>query len=288
MRKCLIVYFSQSGSTVGVAERIAAGLRVSQYQVELCNIKDSKPPDVRSYDLFGLGMPVYFYNPPYNVTDYVQNLPDLSGIPAFVFLTYGTYRFDVGNRIRRALTRKGARVVGYTYYRGADLFLGYLKRGYLFSPDHPRANELAQAEAFGRKIAARVGTTEHSALEAERAPSLIFRIERLLLGGWLTRKIYSRFFTVDKGKCNACGICWNRCPTSNITEAESGYPVWGRDCLLCLTCEKDCPEDAISSPFDWPIIRPIISYNVSVASRDPQIEHVKVVHKHGSTNKLTE
>ena len=288
MRKCLIVYFSQSGSTAEVAERIAAGLRTSEIEVELCNLKDSKPPDVRSYDLLGFGMPVYFYNLPYNVNDYVQNLPDLSGIPAFIFLTYGTYRFDAGDRIKRVLTRKKARVVGYCHCRGADLFLGYLRKGYLFSPDHPRARELAQAEAFGREVGLRVGTTEHIVLEAESKPSLIFRMERLLLGGWLTRKIYSRFFTVDKGKCNACGICWNSCPTWNITQAETGYPVWGRNCLLCLTCEKNCPEDAISSPFDWPIIRPIISYNVRVASRDPQIEHVKVVQKHGNTNKLME
>jgi flavodoxin/ferredoxin len=288
MHKCLIVYFSQSGSTAAVAERIAAGLRASEFEVDLCNIKDSKPPDVRSYDLFGLGMPVYFYNPPYNVMEYVQNLPVLNGIPAFVFLTYGTYRFDAGEHIRRALASKGARIIGYCHCRGADLFLGYLKKGYLFSPDNPRANELAQAEAFGRKVAARVGTAEHGELELERAPSLIYRIEKLLLGEWFTRKIYSRFFTVDKAKCNGCGICWNSCPTSNITKSESGYPVWGRNCLLCLTCEKDCPEDAITSPFDWPIIRPILSYNVRVASRDPQIEHVKVVHKRGSTTKLME
>jgi Pyruvate/2-oxoacid:ferredoxin oxidoreductase delta subunit len=233
-------------------------------------------------------MPVYFYNPPYNVMEYVQNLPDLRGIPAFVFLTYGTYRFDAGDRIKRVLTRKKAHAIGYLHCRGSDLFLGYLKQGYLFSPDHPVTDELARAEAFGREIAARSDTAEHYAPEAERAPSLIYKAERLLLGEWFTRKIYSRFLRVDKAKCNACGICWNGCPTSNITEAELGYPVWGRNCLLCLTCEKDCPEEAISSPFDWPIIRPIVSYNVRAASRDPQIEHVKVVHKHGSTNKLKE
>jgi flavodoxin len=55
MPKCLIVFFSQMGTTVKVAESIAAGLRASGYQVDLHNLKNGKPPEISGYDLLGIG-----------------------------------------------------------------------------------------------------------------------------------------------------------------------------------------------------------------------------------------
>ena len=288
MSKSIIAYFSQSGSTAQIAERIAAGLHKRDFEVELHNIKDSKPADVRACDLLGIGMPVYFYSTPNIIMDYVRSLPDLSGIPVFVFLTYGSYRFNAGNYVRRALVNKGARIVGYFHCKGADLFLPYLKQGYLFSPDHPNQKEFSEAEAFGTEVASRVAATEHIAIDTEPQAPPLYRIERLMMNPWLARNIYSRFFKVDKAKCNVCGICQKRCPMSNITLDKDGYPLWGRNCLLCLTCEKDCPRDAITSPSDWPIVRPFFVYNVRSASRDSLIDKVKVTHENGRTRRLTE
>lgn len=130
-----------------------------------------RPPTAGGYDLIGLGSPVYMYRPPFNVLDYVQGLPDLKGLASFVFVLYGTYRGDTGTVLRHALTRKGAREVGYFHCRGADYFLGYLKQGTLFSPDHPTAEELAQAEGFGRDVAARLaGGRSRQPLGADRDP----------------------------------------------------------------------------------------------------------------------
>jgi flavodoxin len=76
MSKSLIVYFSQGGTTARVAESIAAGLRAAGWQPDLCNLKDEKPPEISGYDLIGIGSPVNYYRPPFNVTDYVRSLPD--------------------------------------------------------------------------------------------------------------------------------------------------------------------------------------------------------------------
>ena len=79
---------------------------------------------------------------PFNVADYLTSLTDLKGKPAFSFLLHGTYDFDAGNQLRKALTKKGTREVGYFHCCGADYFLGYLQTGYLFSPYHPTETEL--------------------------------------------------------------------------------------------------------------------------------------------------
>jgi flavodoxin/Pyruvate/2-oxoacid:ferredoxin oxidoreductase delta subunit len=242
-----MVYFSQTGATARAGERIAAGLRASGFEVKACNIKDQKPPEVDEYDVLGIGSPVYAFAPPLNVSDYVNGLPPLDGKPAFVFVTYGTFRFNAADRIRRALIRKGAKEVGLFCCRGADFYLGYLKLGYLFSPEHPEAGELAAAEAFGRDVAARVKEGQEFRAPGETSPPLIYRIERLSFSRWMSAWVHTRFFKVDDQKCNMCGLCAARCPVGNIKENKAGYPVWGRNCLLCLTCEMECPEEAITS-----------------------------------------
>lgn len=286
MPKGLIVYFSQGGTTGRVAESIAAGLRVAEYQVDLYNIKSGHLPDLSDYDLIGVGSPVYYYRLPFNVLDYVNSLPDLDGIPAFVFLLYGTYRGDAGNAIRRALTRKGAQEIGYFHCRGADYALVYLREGYLFSPDHPTEGELAQAETFGRELAARVAGKQYVRPEDDRPPSPVYRLERFLTNRWLARQMYSRLFSVDASSCTACALCVEQCPVGNITEGEGGRPVWGRSCLLCLTCELRCPTEAITSPVSWSLFRPFMIYNVRQAAQDPSVDHVRVIHSHGRTRRV--
>ena len=283
MSKSLIVYFSQGGTTARVAESIATGLRAAEWQADLCNMKDEQPPEARGYDLIGIGSPVYIYRPPFNMMDYVKSLPDLKGLASFVFVLHGTYRGDTGTTIRHMLARKGAREVGYFHCRGADYFLGYLKRGYLFSPGHPTAEELAQAEMFGREVAAHLASQPYARPEEDRPAAAIYRLERFLTTRWLVRQMYSRLFTVDAKKCNACGLCMKLCPTGNVTRDKDEHPAWGRNCLLCLTCELKCPKDAITSPVSWPLFSPFVIYNVRHASRDPSLDHARVIHRHGRT-----
>jgi flavodoxin/Pyruvate/2-oxoacid:ferredoxin oxidoreductase delta subunit len=286
MSKSLIVYFSLGGTTARVAESIAAGLRAAEYQVDLCNIKDAQPPGPDGYDLLGIGTPAYYFRPPFNVMDYVNSLPNLEGLPAFVFVLHGTYLGDTGNVTRQVLARKGAREVGYFHCRGADFFLGYLKEGYLFSPDHPTAEELTQAEEFGRQVAASMAGQEYTRPQDDPPLAIIYRLERFLVNRWLIRQMYSRLFRVKREQCTACGLCVKGCPTGNITEDQEGRPVWGRSCLLCLNCEMKCPQDVITSPMSWPLFRPIMMYNVRRASRDSTLDHVRVKHSRGRTKRV--
>jgi flavodoxin/Pyruvate/2-oxoacid:ferredoxin oxidoreductase delta subunit len=288
MPKSLIVYFSQGGTTARVAESIAAGLRAVEWDADLRNMVDGPPPAADGYDLIGIGSPVYMYRPPFNVVDYVNGLPDMSGLPSFVFLVHGTYRSDAGTTIRRALARKGAREVGYYHCHGADYFLGYLKRGVLFSPDHPTAAERAQAEMFGREVAARLAGGPYAAPEEDRPAAAIYRLERFLTNRWLTGQLHSRLFTVDAVKCNGCGLCMELCPTHNINEGKDGSLAWGRNCLLCLTCEMKCPQDAITSPVSRPLFTPFLAYNVRHALGDPSLDHVRVIHHKGYTEPVSE
>lgn len=53
---------------------------------------------------------------------------------------------------------------------------------------------------------------------------------------------------IDADLCNGCGLCVDSCPMDVIRMDEKGeravikYP---EDCILCLHCEYECPQNAI-------------------------------------------
>jgi flavodoxin/Pyruvate/2-oxoacid:ferredoxin oxidoreductase delta subunit len=286
MPSSLILFFSQTGSTARVAEAVAAGLRAAQWQVDLHDIVKGPPPDVARYDLLGLGSPAYFFRPPFNVLDAVRGLPRLDGKGTFVLLTHGTYPGDAGNALRSALSARGGQELGYWRCRGADRFLGYLQQGALLSADHPTPGELAEAQAFGGHLAARWAGQPGAVPPRDPPAAALYRLERFLTNRRLVRHFYSRLFTVDPGQCNACGLCQRLCPTGNIARARAGLPAWGRDCLLCLTCQMRCPREAIGSPVTWPVFTPFMALNVRLALRDPALDYVRVSHRDGRTEPL--
>jgi Pyruvate/2-oxoacid:ferredoxin oxidoreductase delta subunit len=245
------------------------------------------PPDVRTYALLGVGSSVYYYRVPFNVADFVERLPRLDRKPVFTLLVHGHDSFDASTAFRRMLTGSGAREVGHFAARGAGYFLGHLREGYLFSAGHPTTAELDAADAFGREVAARVTGKPYTPPPFGTKPPLIYRIERLLASRWLIQHVYRRLFKVDHARCTACGLCVDNCPTSNITRDDRGHPLWGKECLGCFTCEKDCPEEAITSVLSRPLlrllVRPFFRYNVRTWRRDPALDYARVVHRRGKT-----
>jgi flavodoxin/Pyruvate/2-oxoacid:ferredoxin oxidoreductase delta subunit len=288
--KALIVYFSQRGTNARVAGAIATGLRQAGYETDLWNLRDGRPPDVRGYQLLGIGSPVYYFRLPLNVSHYVQHLPNLRGIPAFAFIVHGSHRIDTANWLRRTLERKGAREVGYLHCRGEAHVLALLREGYLFSPDRPSEGELVEAKAFGEALAARAAGAPYVRPPLEPKPPLIYRLERLLASRWLMEHFYRRLFRVDPLKCTACGLCMEACPTGNITKNARGRPQWGRRCLVCLNCEMSCPEEAITSalsrPFPGALLRWVFRYNVRRWVREGELKYVRVIHRRGELRRL--
>jgi flavodoxin/Fe-S-cluster-containing hydrogenase component 2 len=288
--KALIVYFSQFGTNARVANAIAMGMREAGYESHLWNLKNGQPPDVRNYQILGIGSPVYYFHLPLNVSHYVRRLPHLGGIAAFVFIVHGSHRINTANWLRRTLERKGAREVGYFHCRGQAHVLPLLREGYLFSPDRPSESELAEARRFGQALVACAAGAFYARPPLEPKPPLIYRLERLLASRWLMEHFYSRLFRVDATKCTACGLCTEICPTGNITKDTRGLPQWDRRCLICLNCEMKCPEEAITSalsrPFPGALIRLIFRYNVRRWVREGELKYVRVIHRRGEIRRL--
>jgi len=260
MVKCLIVYFSVGGTTKNVADKIVAGLESVGYTVDLHNLTDDVPPSIENYDLLGIGSPAYFVSLPFNVADYLKTIPKLN-IPFFSFILYGFVIGDGGNRLRKKLTKKGGRDVGYLKTRGREDFYGFVKSGYALFPNSPNAEDLERAENFGKSIKSNIENENYIPEEFDERPPFMFRFQRAINAKWITQLMLYKMIKVNKSKCTKCGICVNICPTHNIVMDDSGFPKIGKDCLGCYYCERDCPEEAITSILDTKMAKPILKYN---------------------------
>ena len=75
--KVLIIHFSQTGNTAKVAEYIRNGIIEEGGQCELKTLDQVDMGSLTSYDLVGLGCPVFYYQPPFHVLDFMAGLPAL-------------------------------------------------------------------------------------------------------------------------------------------------------------------------------------------------------------------
>jgi flavodoxin/Pyruvate/2-oxoacid:ferredoxin oxidoreductase delta subunit len=284
MPKVLMAYFSQGGTTAKVAQCIAAGLRAEGFLVDFHDIREGILPDPSGYSLLGVGSPVYACRTPFNVSDYIRSLPELNGLPAFSFNLYGTYPADAGRQLRKLLADRGTIDMGYFSARGPEYNLGYLQKGYLFSPDNPTKEELEQAEAFGCEVAGRVLTKGQTPDISFHSPPFVYRFERMMCARWMVKNAIVRTYKVDEKTCNSCGLCMKLCPNHNIREDKEGHPKWGRNCIACLYCEMKCPRDAISSMIDKLGI--MWTYNVRHMSADKSLQYVRVRHSRGRAERI--
>lgn len=286
MKKALIVYFSQGGTTKKIATEIANGLSDAGYKADLYSITDDSSPNVNDYNLIGIGSPVYVFRPPFNVLEYVKSLPALNGLPFFVFMLHGTHPGTAGNILRKRMEQKGGREVGYSRFKGADFYVGYIQRGVLFSPDNPVSDELERARQFGQESAKFAAGGKYEKPPADPLPPAVYSFERMLTIKPLLNYFYSFFYKADSSKCNSCGLCVKLCPQNNIRLDKDVMPRWGRNCIFCGYCEMKCPEDAVTTPVDWATFAPLMQYNIYLSKKDPTINHIPVVHRKGKTKRL--
>ncbi|HPJ35862.1 MAG TPA: EFR1 family ferrodoxin [Spirochaetota bacterium] len=286
MKKVLISYFSQGGTTEKISKEIGGGLKSEGCKVDYHKITESGPADISSYDAIGIGFPVYVYRVPFIVTDYIKKLPDLEGKPFFVFLLCGSVPGNAGTVARKMLSGKGGREIGFAKYKGYNRFLGFLKRGYLFSYENPTKGELDHAGNFGRGLVQVINGSSYTPPPYDKRPDVVYTLERFLTVRPFLKYFYRFFYKVDRKKCSQCKLCEKVCPVNNITLSRDGFPRWGSACIGCFYCEMICPKEAITSPIDWLSMKMLISYNLRQSRKDPSIEHVPAVLKEGKIIRL--
>ena len=180
-----------------------------------------------------------------------------NGTPAVAIVVYGNRAYEKAlTELDAWLSSKGFKVIAGGTFVGEH---SYSSEQHPIAPGRPDADDLAYAEAFGRKIFAKVEAAadiEHlysvNTARIVRPHQPFFPLLKFLRRVVKLRKSgipLPRVPHVDEQLCTHCGACVWHCPTGAIAEGDECHTSIER-CIKCCACVKNCPAKARS--YDTP------------------------------------
>lgn len=237
-----IFYFSGTGNTELVAKLIKENLEKRCAEAELRKIeevtRDGADPNLNSYEMIGIGGPVYAFNLPAIVINFAKNLPDGAGKQVFLFTTAGD--FGSYNAAWMLMTRNILEAKGYSVFYDR-LFV--MPANVLF----PYPDEFAKQVCNEAIVRAGIMSDELISRKERRGkPGLFGRFSAFIsYFEHFGALFFSRYMMRAKSSCTKCGACVKICPSGNIALKNGGIS-FGWKCLICMRCMYRCPAKAIS------------------------------------------
>jgi ferredoxin len=237
--KNVIYYFTGTGNSLAIAQKIAAALEDCEV-LSIASLKDT-PTIAPVADRVGIVCPVYFLGLPLMVADFVGRFDRSRAGYTFAVVNFG------GNGSEPAL-RQLDTLIRRQDEHGLDAgFSVKMPGNYILMYDPPPGKKQEEIFALAdRRLAEMIpaiGRCEHQKLPWSPVGSLIHAVAYPWFVSHARAK--AREFTVTDA-CTSCGICAAICPAKNIDLLE-GRPVWKDRCELCLGCIHICPAQAIQA-----------------------------------------
>lgn len=228
----MIVYFSATGNSKYVAERIAQVIGDTAVSIE----QQEPVISVRQGEVFGIVTPTYWWQLPPIMREWLGKL-SLSG-SGYVFLvaTYGTTPGCCDEDARRLLAKRDIRLDASFSVKMPDTWTP------IFDLSDPEkvAKQNEESERYIDAVIGKIRSRMIGNQMEHRAPY----IARLFTGPILNAERRTKNFHVEDS-CIGCGLCARRCPVQAI-EIRDKRPVWVKNqCTLCLRCLHHCPKFAI-------------------------------------------
>jgi len=149
--KGIVVFYSSTGNTAQIANALYKGMK-SVIPCDVATVKQIKPADMAKYDLMALGSPNWYMREVANTKVFTHDMPRMDGKHCIIFGTHGGSPVGQFWSMSRNVIKKGMTIIGWSDWYGSDFMTPHSSY-----PDgewgHPDEIDLAEAEAFGRKMA---------------------------------------------------------------------------------------------------------------------------------------
>ncbi len=149
--KGIVVFYSSTGNTAQIANALYKGMK-SVIPCDVATVKQVKPSDMAKYDVIALGSPNWYMREVANTKVFTHDMPRMDGKHCIIFGTHGGSPVGQYWSMSRNVIKKGMTIIGWSDWYGSDFMTPHSSY-----PDgewgHPDEVDLAEAEAFGRKMA---------------------------------------------------------------------------------------------------------------------------------------
>jgi len=231
-----IICFSPTGNVLHLAKTLADGLKTPKEDILPLEFTD--PEQLKHNKHLVLLYPVHGFNAPRTVKRFVKSLPP--GLYEAVSLVAVGFAGNwlngaVSSDLRKSLLKKAYPIV-------VDEDLAMPLTFIMNSPDNLNLKLIAESERKIADLCMRIMKTESSVKE------VLFKSKLVNLMGKVEAPA-ARLFGLElhaNNDCTSCGTCWTNCPQRNIKQKNNGKPGFGFNCIMCMRCIYQCPEQAIS------------------------------------------
>lgn len=238
-RECLIFWYSGTGNSYLIAEKLAQTISGAGIPVTLVQIKKGLRAEIPVDALIGLVFPVAAAGTYPFIWDFFESLPPAEN-QVFMVDTLGAYSGGIKGPLAKCLKEKG-----YQPLAAAEIIMPEnFPPGRKYNEEDNRnrvAKGLDQIAPFVEKLLAGEGQW-HDVPVFSALLGLMCRFR----APWSTmRKIFS--FRVEQKSCTKCGLCLKLCPIGNIETDKNGFARLKDGCQSCMRCVACCPARAILS-----------------------------------------
>lgn len=243
-RRGLVMWYSQTGHTERHGRLIAKCWEKEGLQVDTGDYRKIDVSKLSVYDIIAIGTPVFYYDTPVNVREWIKKLPCLDGTAVAAFVTFGG---PEGNQHNAATTLlelfadRGGVPVDLGSFMNMSSFPvaewdGKGQREHRHLPDEKTYESV---RLFARRSLEK--TRKGEAMETDRWVTLREIAAYFPAAG--ATKLFYRNHQIDRKKCIQCGTCTDKCPAGAID--ISTFSVNRSACVLCFGCFNNCPVQAV-------------------------------------------
>lgn len=232
----MIIYFSATGNSRYVAERVAAATGDEAVSITEWRADGEAVP--APGEAVGIVSPTYAWGLPVVVREFLRDLT-LDPAPGYLWFaaTYGTTPGQTGSDAEKLLRGAGLTLSARFSVRMPDTWTPLFNLS--DSDKVRRINEAAEPQID--RIIAKVRARTHGEFMDRKMPVLLSKAVYGLEYDSMRRT--SNFVVEDS--CVGCGLCAHNCPIGAI-ETRDRRPAWIADrCAMCLGCLHRCPKFAI-------------------------------------------
>ena len=243
-KKALVLWYSQTGQTRRYARLIGCSLQGKGLTADVRDVQEFDKNLLGGYDIIIVGTPVFYYDTPANVGEWLEMIPAIKGTPVAAFVSFGGpegNQHNASTHILKILVEKGGVPVGRDAFRNIASYPTpkWDSPNQISGRHLPNAATFDQVRRFTADMLEKITRGETISVEYEAALREVLRVLPLV---WFNKKAINKH-TVDAAKCIGCQTCVRKCPTKAINPGR--HSVDRDKCLACFGCLNNCPAGAV-------------------------------------------
>lgn len=238
----IIVFFSATGNTKKIADTIQKKLEVmnvsaTQYDITTYQNRNRKL-SFTQYDAIIFGFPIYSLRAPRVCREWLER-QNGEGKRCSVFFSYGGFGKEPAHYYMKELLEKcNFKIVSTAEFLGAHTF-NY--SGWKAAEGRPNQSDLGIAEEYTVKTLQRFKDNDFKAISNFEKPQ--FTSEQLDQAEKYRFHLIKQLPTRGGRDCSLCMLCEKLCPTDSMNAIKGTVDT--ESCIACFRCIANCPEGVL-------------------------------------------